>query len=94
MKVEEYGRATYLVTDQSGTWTVDTLSYGGNGKCDCWNFTRKGGLRDQIELAIQQRTFQPGPYTECPHISAANRALLTLFKLQLIKQFGDSEQHT
>lgn len=80
MKVESYERARFRVTSHGETYTVDTLCYRGNGRCDCWPFRRY--------LAELQHGEKPS--WKCPHIVAADGELLQMFKLSLIKQFPDT----
>jgi hypothetical protein len=57
MQVEPYDRCRFLVTVHGNTFLVDLLGYDGNGKCDCWPFIRKDGLRDEIEQLRDRNQF-------------------------------------
>lgn len=90
MKIEHHERGRFIVTDQAGDHLVDALANDGFGQCDCWAFIRKGGIRDQLEDRRSGAEF--ALLSECPHITAANKALLDMFKKQLIKRFPDTNQ--
>lgn len=91
MTLVETGRATYIVTDQSGDRSVDLLRFDCNGQCDCWYF--KKYLIQQIEAAKAGGCFVPGAHT-CPHIDFADKHFVMQCKSALAKQFPDNEDVT
>ena len=91
MQVEHYERARFRVTDNAGECFVDLLSYQRNGKCDCWEFIRKHGIKARIEEALANGTFVPHDRYRCPHIMAARWDILDMFLLSLDKQFPDND---
>lgn len=92
MRIEEYGRATFLVTSHGDPFTVDLLALKGNGQCDCLHF--KTRLSKEIEQCKQRGTWKPGDHFRCPHIQFARQYLLDKFLGALAKQFPDNKQET
>lgn len=71
-------------------FTVDTLTNSGAGSCNCFNYLRY--IKPRIQSEILSGTFNPlYSRNKCPHIEAADRALLAMFKQKLMEQFPDNE---
>ena len=92
MRVEFYERGIFKVHCHGEEFTVDVCANRGAGCCDCWHFKRD--IKPAIEREKLAGRFDPeDPKWKCPHIEAADRALLHMFKRQLMKQFPDSKEH-
>lgn len=93
MKAEHFERGRFHVHSHGQVLTVDTLSNKGAGRCDCMHWTTR--IQKAIEEAKSEKRFDPSsPAFKCPHIDAADRALLMMFKQSLRKQFPDNEIET
>lgn len=82
MTATHTGRATFIVTDHGGDWTVDLLRNKCVGQCDCWKFKR-----DLKAVADGDKKIEE---CRCPHIEHAGKELLRMFLHQLAKQFPDN----
>jgi len=91
MQISEEGRGVFHVTNHGETHIVDTLAYQGNGKCDCWPFTKF--TKPEIDRLVAEGVFEPNRKYQCPHLQFADWTLLLKFKQELIKQFGDGNDH-
>lgn len=89
MEVIHYERARYRVLSHGEEFMVDLLAHNGNGQCDCMHFRTR--LAPEIERLRTEGSFVPGPNTQCPHIAAADRDLLLMFKRSLAQQFPDTK---
>ncbi len=93
MRVDHFERARFRVTGSQGEiYTVDCLTYDGNGRCTCLHFTCR--IEPEIKRLKSESKFKPGPITQCKHIEASDRALLRMFKKQLIEKFPDNNLET
>jgi hypothetical protein len=89
MTVTHQERGRFMVESHGVDNLVDVLSNQGAGRCSCIHWSTR--LQKDIEEAKREGSFDPkSPKFKCPHIEAADRVLLQLFKGQLMKQFPDN----